>query len=109
MKKILFAFGALVLSANSWATYNANIKGTLTIVALYTDDDFIYLRTDNMPESHPTCKTNYFVISDDIPLERRQMLLSRLMMAYASKEEVNIGYDKDGNCIHGYMRVHRAG
>ncbi len=38
------------------------------------------------------------------------MLFSRLMMAYASKETVNIGYDAEkGSCIHGYMRVHRAG
>lgn len=109
MKKILFALGLLVLSVNSWAGYNANITGKLIILAVYTDDDYIYLRTDNMPASHPVCKTNYFVISADVPQERRQMLMSRLMMAYASKEEVNIGYDKDGNCIHGYMRAHRAG
>ncbi len=109
MKKLIIALGLIIVSASSWAGYSANINGKLTVVAVYTDDDFIYLRTDNMPKSHPTCKTNYFVISDDIPLERRQMLLSRLMMAYAAKEEVNIGYDGDGNCIHGYMRVHRAG
>lgn len=97
------------LCAQSFAVYNANLKGVLVEVNVYTDGDYIYLKLANQPSSHPTCNPNYFVISDSVPLERRQMLLSRALSAFASKENVNIGYDSLGDCVNGYMRVHRIG
>jgi hypothetical protein len=82
----------------------------LSGVYVYTDGDYIYLRLKNPPAQELGCKANYFVIAEDVPYERRQMLLSRALMAYASKETVNIGFDNTGdNCVHGYVRVHRVG
>ncbi len=100
---------AFCFSSAAFASYNSNIKGELEGVYVYTDGDYIYFRFKNQPTTHASCDPTYFVISEDIPLERRQMLLSRLLMAYASKEQVNIGYDKSGNCVHGHIRVHRVG
>ena len=99
----------VLVSVPAIAAYNANMEGKLTLVAVYADGDYIYLRLDNQPTSHPQCNPSYFVIHETVPLDRRQMMLSRLMMAYAAGETVNLGYDGTGDCAHGYMRVHRAG
>lgn len=111
MKKITTFIITLftILSFNAGAAYNANMIGVLKSVMVYTEGSYIYLILDNQPKSHPTCKPNYFVISDSVPQERRQMLLSRLLSAYAMKEKVNIGYDSQGDCVNGYIRVHRVG
>lgn len=93
MKKYLIGFAIFLLSNAAMATYNANIVGQLTGVYVYADDDYIYLRLNNQPASHPTCNPSYFVISGDVELARRQMLLSRALAAYLSKENLNIGYD----------------
>lgn len=86
MEKILLTALLTLLSATSFAAYNSNIRGELDGVYAYTDSDAIYLHFKDQPTSHPACKPSYFVIPGDIPLERRKMLLSRLMMAFASKE-----------------------
>ena len=100
---------ALAFSLASNAAYNSNVRGVLKSVGVYTDGDYIYIRLENQPTSHPVCQSTYFVISEEISTERRQMLLSRLLMAYATKENVNIGYDSQGNCAHGYIRLHEVG
>ncbi|WP_104401524.1 hypothetical protein [Vibrio penaeicida] len=113
MKKWIFIVLQSVLlifaSGTAFANYNSNMTGVLKGVFVYTDGDYIYLTLENQPKSHPTCKPNYFVIPDTVPSDRRQMLLSRLLTAYASKETVNIGFDARGDCAHGYIRVHRVG
>lgn len=112
MKTFVIFLMALTLCAftgQASAKYNSNMEGVLEGVYVYTDGDYIYFRLENQPTSHPTCKTNYFVISETVSRERRQMLLSRLLSAYAMKENVNIGYDSQGDCVHGYIRVHRVG
>lgn len=108
MKK-LFCYMLFFSSFSSWSDYNANMKGVIRTLAVYADADYIYLQLENQPDEHPTCNPVYFVIHESVQESRRQMLLSRLSMAYASKEEVNIGFDSQGNCAHGYIRVHRAG
>jgi hypothetical protein len=108
MRKYILAF-LLFVSSYAWSDYDANMKGVVRHVAVYTDGDYIYLTLENQPSSHPSCNPVFFVIPDSIPYERRQMLLSRLLMAYASKENVNIGYDSQGGCTHGYITVHRVG
>lgn len=100
---------AICFCSKVFAGYDSNIKGTLEGVYVYTDHDAIYFRFKNQPTSHPSCKATYFVISGSVPQERREQLLSRLMLALASKELVNIGYDSQGNCANGYIRVHRVG
>jgi hypothetical protein len=102
---IIFVF----CSSLSWAGYDANMKGVVKHVAIYTEGDYIYFSLENQPSSHPGCRANHFVISGSIPSERRQMLLSRLLAAYVAKENINIGYDSQGNCTHGYITVHRVG
>ena len=87
------------------AGYNSNMKGVLSQVRTYTEGDYIYIVLENQPTEHPVCKTNYFVVAETVPYERRQMILSRLLAAYAMKEKVNIGYDSEGDCVHGYIRV----
>lgn len=106
----LFVAAMLLISSYSWAGYNANMEGVIEDLAVYTAGDYIYVRLENQPASHPGCNPAWFVITEDVPESRRQMLMSRLLMAYASKEKVNIGYDgQAGNCAHGYIRLHRAG
>ena len=110
MKKHTLAIAALsLLPFASLADYNANITSKVTLVAVYADIDDIYVRIENQPTSHPGCNPSYFVIDGAIPLQRRQMLLSRLMAAKATQESVNIGYDGTGDCASGYIRVHRVG
>ena len=52
---------------------------------------------------------DFFSIDASIPEARRQQVLSRLLIAYASSTPINIGCDKDGDCSHGRIRVHRVG
>ena len=108
MKKYTFVL-FLLISSYAWSGYDANMKGMVKHTAVYTSGDYIYFTLENQPSSHPGCNPAYFVISESVPYERRQMLLSRLLMAYASKENVNIGYDSQGGCTHGYITVHRVG
>jgi len=100
---------SLLLSFTSQAAYNANMRGEIEGVYVYTDADHIYILLKNQPTSHPVCKPNYFVIPASVPYERRQMLLSRLLTAFATKEVVNIGYDSAGGCANSYIQVHRVG
>ncbi len=108
MKKLIVAMLFMLASMALHAGYNANTSSEIKHVAIYTEGDYIYFSLKNPPE-HPVCKNTHFVIDGSVSYERRQMLLSRLLMAYASKEVVNIGYDGEGNCAHGYVRVYRVG
>lgn len=117
LRTTAFKLGSLVIVALSLvaavppahAVYNANMSGVLEFVAAYADGDYIYLRLVNQPATHSGCNPTYFVITEEVPLERRKMLFARLMMAYAMGASVNIGYDSTGDCAHGYIRVHRVG
>ena len=99
----------LFFTAPAMAAFNANMQGTPDTVIVYTDGDYIYFSLTNQPTSHPQCNPAFFVIHGTIPLERRQMLLSRLLMAKSSDEVITIGYDSLGDCADGYIRVHRVG
>lgn len=112
MKKLYITTIIILLSlytSKSCAKYNDNMKGIPTKVAVYTDGDYIYFTLNNQPTSHPKCRSNYFVIPSSVPQNRREMLLSRLLTAYAMKEKVNIGYDNSVECADGYIKVHRVG
>ena len=89
--------------------HNANMQGTLTLLAVYSDGDYIYMQLDNQPTSHPGCSPTYFVIAEDVPANRREAMFARLMTAYVTGEAITIGYDNAGNCAHSYIRVHRVG
>jgi hypothetical protein len=111
VRKLLCTLACFInfVSLDATAAYNANIQSELKHVGVYTDGDYIYITLKNQPSTHPTCKPNYFVVADDVPEQRRQIILSRLLAAYAMKETVNIGYDNAGSCAHGYIRVHEVG
>lgn len=86
------------------AEYNSNIVGVITNVLTYDGGHFLFTLSA-MPSS--PC-ANYFVVPNEIPVDGRQMLLSRALMAKASGEAVNIGYDNK-TCVNGWFRVHRIG
>lgn len=110
MKKIVMLIAVILASTQTWAGYNANMKGVIQNLNVYAAGDYIYIKLKNQPASHPGCNPSYFVITGDLPENRRNMLFSRLLAAYMSKESVNIGYDSQaGDCADGYIRVHRAG
>jgi hypothetical protein len=100
---------AALISVPSDAAYNANMAGVVIGVYTYADIDSIYIVLSNQPTTHPACLPNYFVIEGTVPADRRKAMLARLMTAYATKENVNIGYDAGGACAEGYIRVHRVG
>ena len=87
------------------------LNTTLICEVLYQVFLFIpmVITLNNQPKSHPKCKSNYFVIPSSVPQNRREMLLSRLLTAYAMKEKVNIGYDNSVECANSYIKVHRVG
>ncbi|WP_370979954.1 hypothetical protein [Agaribacterium sp. ZY112] len=99
----------LFFSFKSYAGYNANIVGKVTHVLTYTYTNHILIRLENQPSSHPACQTDYFSIDASTPDATRQQVLSRLLLAYASGEPINIGYDAEGGCSHGRMKVYRVG
>jgi hypothetical protein len=100
---------AILLAIPATADYNENIDGVVTDILLYEYDDKIYFRLQNQPTTHPACNPAYFAIDAATPADRRKMMLSRLLLAKATKEPMNVGYDKAGNCSHSYIRVHRVG
>ena len=105
---LVFSF-SLLIPISTLAAYNSNISGVLQGVYVYSDGDYIYFRFEDQPSSHPGCNPTYFVIHGSVPENRRNAMLSRLLTAYAMKESVNIGYDAQGDCSNGYIRVHRVG
>jgi hypothetical protein len=94
-------------SAN--AVYNANLDGLITSLSVYGDDDYIYFQLANQPTSHPTCNPGYFVISQNIPVNRRNQMLAVILAAKTSGLPLGVGYDGTGNCMHGFIQVHRVG
>lgn len=109
MIKSILLILIFLFSTSVFAQYNANMRGEVEGVYIYTDADYIFFRLKNQPVSHPSCDATFFVISEALPYERRQMLLSRLLTAFASGEALNIGYDSQSECANGYIRVHRVG
>ncbi len=109
MYKVILPLVLSLFSHSVFAEYNDNMSGKVASVLTYTDSDYIYFTLDNQPTSHSACNPAFFVIEETIPYERRQILLSRLLTAYAKQESLNIGFDNAGNCAHGYIRVHRIG
>lgn len=85
--------------------YNANISMKINNVITYSYGNNILFIGDQNP--FPACGP-YFVIHESISSERRQQMLARIMLAYAMKEEITIGYDSQ-NCMGGQVYVFRIG
>lgn len=100
---------ALAFAAPSHAVYNANMSGSVAMVATYTDGDYIYFRLANQPTSHTSCEPTYFVIPETVDQSRRNQAFAQLLASKLSGEPVNIGFDSSGDCAHGFIRAHRVG
>lgn len=96
-------------SGSSIAAYDANIIGEVVGFWTYTFNDHIYFQLKNQPTSHNGCNPVFFVIPDTVSADRRKALLSRLSIAYITKEQINIGYSANGDCGNGYINVFRVG
>ena len=108
VRKLLLAAAAAMIPVAAFATYNANGGFAITGVLTYTETDSIYIQV-SAPPSHGGCSNSFFVIPATTPVERRKILLARLLLAKATTETINIGYDGTGDCADGYIRVHRIG
>jgi hypothetical protein len=109
MKRILILMIAL-FPMSAFAGYNANFRGKLTQVLTYTYTTQILIQVEGQPTTHPECTSlDYLVLPASMPDNVRQLVMSRLMTAYATGEQVNIGYDKDSSCVNGRIQVFRVG
>lgn len=108
-KLLLLGWSLALPWSPALADYNANMDGVVTHVLVYSEGDQIYFRLDNQLTSHPACDASLFSIDASTPADRRKMMLARLLLAKATKEPMNVGYDATGNCSHGRIRVHRVG
>lgn len=108
VRKLLVAVATALIPVVASATYNANALFAVTGVLTYTETDAIYIMV-SAPPSHGGCNNSFFVIPETTPVERRKNLLARLLLAKATNESLNIGYDATGDCADGYIRVHRIG
>jgi hypothetical protein len=114
MKQYLLVVLIALFAPASYAKYTANFQGVITHVLTYPGSTLILIRVSNMPTSHPKCTNlDYMAIDPAISSESRQLVMSRILTAYSTKETVNIGYDKDSNsdsCVSGdRLRIHRVG
>lgn len=109
MKKI-FLIAALFLSSQSIAGYNDNFNGKVTEILTYTYSSQILVRFDKQPSSHPSCtKLDYLIIPPETPDNIKQLIMSRLLTAYALGEEITVGIDKEGSCYNGRIQIYRIG
>jgi hypothetical protein len=105
----LLPLSLLAFAIPTYAAYNANTSGVVAWVASYTDGDYIYFGLQNQPTSHPQCSPYYFVITADVPENRRNQAFAQLLTSKQTGTAINIGYDATGDCAYGYIRVHRVG
>lgn len=68
----------------------------------------ILFKVDNMP-AIPGCRGDLLIIPGDASMDMRHQILSRLLLAYSTKETVNIGYDGITCGPGGYILVYRVG
>jgi hypothetical protein len=108
VRKLLIATLAAFVPAAAFAVYNANGGFIITGVLTYTETDSIYIQV-SAPPAHSGCSNTFFVIPSTTLVDRRKILLARLLLAKATNEALNIGYDATGDCADGYIRVHRLG
>lgn len=112
MKSLMASVIALLVSMPAaYATYNANLSGTVNAVLTYTSGTLLF-SLSNQPTSNGSCNSTYFEVdlanvASEAALDR---LYARIAQAYAVGEQVNIGFDNSANCgASGYIQVYRIG
>lgn len=108
VRKLLIGTLAALAPVAAFAAYNANGGFVISGVLTYAETDSIYVLVA-APPAHSGCSNAHFVISGAIPADRRKAMLARLLLAKATGEVLNLGYDGTGDCAEGYIRVHRVG
>ena len=109
-KVMLLLCSLAVLGATpAWSVYDTNLLGVVTEVLAYTDHNIILVRLDNQPSSHPTCNPSYFALEHTADTTRVDRIYARLLLALSSGQPTKIGYDSQGNCANGWIRMHRVG
>ncbi len=104
---VLIALSAISIQANS--AYNGEHESKIKNVELSVDSDSIFVHLETAASPAVCSNNSVMVIDGSYSIERRQMLLSRLLMAYATSETLKFGYDKNGSCIGSYVRLHKVG
>ncbi len=95
---------ACICTGTARADYTDKAAGRITNVLTYDGGHFL-ITIDPMQQGR--CST-YFMVPADVPVDARQMLLSRALIAKSTGELVNIGYD-GRTCVNGWYCVHRIG
>jgi len=110
MKNIVIGLIISALPAATLANYDSNFVGKITEVLTYTHSNELLIRVEGQPNSHPICTNfDFIAIDPSIPAERRQVVLSRILLAYASGKPVNIGYDSKDECVGSRIKIYRVG
>jgi len=110
MKNVIVGLFLLMMSVSAFSDYDNNFTGKITQVLTYTDSDQLLIRIEGQPTSHPICsKFDYMAVDTSIPAARRQVVLSRILLAYAMGNPVNIGYDGRDECIGARIKIYRIG
>src|SRR5262249_34965279 len=110
---LLFAVAAPL---SGYATYNANLLGTVTYVMTYPNGQMLLI-LNNQPTSNGPCTAGYFELdpptiagADVVNDAAFNRMYARALAAFASGVPVNIGYDNAGTCgANGYIRIYRIG
>jgi hypothetical protein len=108
-KIAMFCTFAVLMTTPAWGIYNANLTGTVSMVLTYDGVSPILVRLNNQPSSHPTCDPSFFAIAADNDTKSTDRMYARLLVALATAQPTNLGYDNLGNCANGYIRIHRVG
>lgn len=117
MKRLKYGIGIAALFAmvmggsnEADAVYTSNKTGKITNILIYDTGNVILIQLDNQStlSNHP-CNHSYFAIDPATPEDRLDRMYSRAMLAFGSGAPINIGFDGNGNCVNGYIRVHRVG
>lgn len=93
----------LTATSTTRAEYDSNVVGRLTNVLISRLVIFAHL-VDHTREIVQLLS----IVALKVPIDGRQMLLSRALLAKSTGEMVNIGYDAH-TCVNGWYRVHRIG
>jgi len=106
--RVIICSVLLLLSHIASAGYDNNIEGD--IVGIYTyPTGTVLFDLGNQPTSHPSCNPRYFAIAKDVSEAAANRMYSRLLTLHTTKTKAYIGYDSQGGCGDGYIRVHNIG
>ena len=113
MKNLLLLLLLVTVNANAaWI----GVTGKVTTILLYDSTDSILVVLDSPGTVVAECSNNQtFAINGTLPADRRNQMLSALMMAKASGQSVTIMFNDVGGCVsrgassNVYRKIERVG